>query len=124
MRGGIAPEILGHYEAGIEAGRLTAGSGRLELARTLELIERFAPPPPAVVYDVGGGPGTYAAWLVRSGYPVHLLRPVPWHVEQGRRASPDHPLAAAAVGDARQLPYADASADVVLLLGPLYHLPE
>jgi SAM-dependent methyltransferase len=27
------------------------------------------------------------------------------------------------VGDVRELPFADASADAVLLLGPLYHLP-
>lgn len=30
----------------------------------------------------------------------------------------------AVVGDARHLPYADAGADAVLLLGPLYHLTE
>ena len=33
-------------------------------------------------------------------------------------------LASAAVGDARALRLLDQSADVVLLLGPLYHLPE
>ncbi len=127
MSASIPREILGHYEAGVEARRLAAGPGRLELARTQEMIERYAPPPPAVVYDVGGGPGTYAAWLSRRGYAVHLLDPVPLHVEQAREVSsrqPNHPLTAASVGDARQLPYPDASAEVVLLLGPLYHLPE
>lgn len=127
MSPSIRPEILGHYEAGVEARRLAAGPGQLELARTQELIERYASPPPAVVYDVGGGPGTYALWLAGRGYRVHLLDPVPLHVEQAleaSRAQPAHPLAAATVGDARQLPYPDASADVVLLLGPLYHLPE
>jgi SAM-dependent methyltransferase len=37
---------------------------------------------------------------------------------------PDAPLADAEVGDARELPAADRSVDAVLLLGPLYHLPE
>jgi hypothetical protein len=58
---------------------------------------------------------------------VHLLDPVPKHVEQARTASarqPEYPLASAEVGDARRLPHADASADAVLLLGPLYHLVE
>src|SRR5437763_1509723 len=108
----IEPEIRAHYAAGFESARLLGGHGRLELARTQELIERFAPPPPAVVYDVGGGPGVYAAWLARRGYTVHLLDPVTLHVEQAlqtSRGQPDHPLAAAAVGDARNLPYPDGS---------------
>jgi SAM-dependent methyltransferase len=120
-------EIAGHYEAGVEQARLTRDSGRLEFARTCEVIERYFPPPPAVVYDVGGGPGAYACWLARRGYAVHLLDPLPLHVEQARdaaRRQPDQPLAGATVGDARHLPFADGSADAVLLLGPLYHLTD
>ena len=86
---------------------------------------RFLPPPPAVVLDVGGGPGAHACWLAQQGYVVHLIDLVPLHVEQARRASqaqPEHPLASATVGDARQLSGDDASADAVLMLGPLYHL--
>ena len=50
-------------------------------------------------------------------------------VEQARAASaaqPDYPLASAVVkpGDARSLPHVAGSADAVLLMGPLYHLPE
>jgi SAM-dependent methyltransferase len=122
-----APSDLAHYDAGIEQPRLTEGPGRLELARTREVIERYFPPAPAVVLDVGGGPGTYACWLARRGYQVHLFDVVPLHVEQARDASrrqPDHPLAGAAVGDARRIDWPDAGADAVLLLGPLYHLTE
>src|SRR4029079_14002228 len=39
-------------------------------------------------------------------------------------ARPGAVLASADVGDARALPLSDASADAVLLIGPLYHLPE
>src|SRR5690349_15322488 len=102
----LPPEIAGHYQAGVEQARLTRNSGRLEFARTCEVIERHVPSPPAVVYDVGGGPGAYACWLARRDYAVHLLDTVPLHVEQARDASqrqPDHPLAGAAVGDARHL---------------------
>ena len=119
-------EISSHYESGYEAQRLAQGTSRLELARTQELLERFLPPPPAVVLDVGGGPGVYAFWLAQKGYAVHLLDVMPVHIEQARAAS-EHsatPLASLRVGDARELPFADASADLVLMLGPLYHLTE
>ncbi len=119
--------LQSYYERGTEQGRLVGGGGRLELARTQELLTRHLPAPPAVVLDVGGGPGVYACWLAGLGYEVHLVDPVPLHVEQARGASaaqPEHPIASAEVGDARQLAWPDGSADAVLLLGPLYHLTE
>jgi ubiquinone/menaquinone biosynthesis C-methylase UbiE len=124
---GIPLEILQHYALGLEAARLFTGKNQLERARTQELLARHLPPPPAVVLDVGGGSGVYACWLAARGYTVHLLDAVPLHVEQARAASarqPDHPIATLGVGDARRLSQADASADAVLLLGPLYHLTE
>jgi SAM-dependent methyltransferase len=125
--GPLLPEAVQHYNEASEADRLESGANRIELARTQELITRYAPPPPAVVYDVGGGPGVYALWLARQGYAVHLVDAHPLHVEQARRASaaqPETPLASASQGDARRLEFANDSADVVLLLGPLYHLTE
>jgi ubiquinone/menaquinone biosynthesis C-methylase UbiE len=118
-------DIAAYYERGDEQGRLTDW-GRLEFLRTRELLARHLPAPPAVVLDVGGGAGAYALPLAREGYDVHLLDPVALHVEQARAASAGQtaPLASAAVGDARELPFEDASADVVLMLGPLYHLTE
>ena len=55
-------------------------------------------------------------WLAAGGYDVHLVDPVPRHVEQALAASaaqPDPPLASAAVGDARSLPHGQGSADAV-----------
>lgn len=115
----LRPEILAFYEAGREAARLSDGSlaGPLEFERTTELIGRFLAPAPLRVLDVGGGPGSYAAWLTARGDDVLLIDPVPLHVEQARERS-----LAAEIGDARHLRYADAAFDVVLLMGPLYHL--
>jgi SAM-dependent methyltransferase len=119
----IDPEIRAFYERGGEAGRLLGSfpSGPLELARTQEILLRYLAPPPLEILDVGGGPGVYAAWLADRGDRVHLIDPIPLHVEQARAASAN---VTAELGDARQLVQADASVDVVLLLGPLYHLVE
>jgi ubiquinone/menaquinone biosynthesis C-methylase UbiE len=119
--------IVDFYGQADEASRLITGWFQLERARTQELIQRYLPPAPGTIIDAGGGSGLYACWLASLGYQVHLLDPVPKHVEQACAASarqPDHPLASAEVGDARHLPQADHSADAVLLLGPLYHLVE
>ncbi len=123
----INREVLSYYERYDEQGRLGRGFGVLEFARMQDLIGRFLGTPPGVVLDVGGGPGRYACRLAAQGYQVHLVDPVPKLVEQARAASaaqPECPLASAAVGDARSLPHGPGSADAVLLMGPLYHLPE
>jgi SAM-dependent methyltransferase len=116
-----------HYALGAERDRLTADEDQLELLRTLEVLADVLPSPPADVLDVGGGPGVYASRLARLGYRVRLLDVMPLHVEQAKALAalqPDAPFAADA-GDARDLQDCeDESVDVVLLLGPLYHLTE
>ena len=94
--------------------------GRLEFLRTRELLRRLLPPPPGRLLDVGGGTGVHARWLAGDGWSVQLLDPVPHHVA----AAPRIPGVSVALGDARALPWADDRADVVLLLGPLYHLTD
>jgi SAM-dependent methyltransferase len=118
-------EMTAYYELGKEAGRL-GDWGRLEFIRTMELLERFMPAPPAVLLDVGGAAGAYALTLARRGYEVRLVDPIALHVEQAVAAAAADPGAAldARVGDARDLPCDDAVADVLLMLGPLYHLTE
>jgi ubiquinone/menaquinone biosynthesis C-methylase UbiE len=123
----LPPEFFEHYVSGYEAQRLQSGSSQIELARTQELVMRYVPPLPAVIFDVGGGPGVYACWLAKQGYEVHLVDATPLHVELARQASqaqPDAPLASIEAGDARLLKRPDESCDVVLMFGPLYHLTE
>jgi SAM-dependent methyltransferase len=112
--------IGAYYGLGAERERLSSGPGRIERARTEEVLRRWLPAAPARILDVGGGPGTYVGWLAGLGYDVHLVDPVPLHVEQARAAG----AASARMGDARQLDEADASHDAVLLLGPLYHITD
>jgi SAM-dependent methyltransferase len=109
-----------YYARDQERDRLGFGAGRVEFARTIEVVTRTLPRPPAVIADIGGGPGRYADWLVAAGYRVVHRDLVAHHVEHVRSR---HGAAVdAAVGDARTLDLDDGSVEVVLLLGPLYHL--
>ena len=122
----FSDKILAFYRQTQEANRLTTNAkGQLEFLRTQEIITRYLPEPPAVILDIGGGSGPYACWLAKAGYEVHLVDPVDLHIEQAKEASDrqaEHPIASVSLGDARQLRFSTESADVVLLLGPLYHL--
>ncbi|UYV12124.1 MAG: class I SAM-dependent methyltransferase [Phycisphaera sp.] len=118
-------DILAHYAEGIEADRLS-GRGGIEFERTKSIIERTLPMERCCVYDIGGGPGEYAFWLSSMGHEVHLMDVVPLHIEQAGARSNNKSVALASieVGDCRSLPRSSETVDVVLLLGPLYHLHE
>lgn len=110
-----------------ETDRLETGLGILERIRIRDILQRHLPAPPARICDIGGGTGAHAFWLADLGYDVHLLDAVPVHIEHARHVmeGSDTPLLASTeVGDARHLSYPDASADAILLFGPLYHLTE
>ena len=117
--------IADYYSQVPEENRLTQGAALLEAARTRQLIEQFAPPPPGVVLDIGGAAGAYAFWLAGHGYTVHLLDASPRLIDEAQRRAATAPsLASCRVGDARSLEFADHTANIVLLLGPLYHLTQ
>jgi len=112
-----------HYPDADERGRLDTPFGQVEFARTTEILAARLPAAPAVVADVGGGPGRYALWLAERAYTVHHRDLVPAHVEQlSADAAARDLVVDSTVCDARALDLGDGSADAVLLLGPLYHL--
>jgi SAM-dependent methyltransferase len=111
-----------YYLRGEERDRLSSGVGTLEFARTTEIVSRWLPPAPAVIADIGGGPGRYAMWLASLGYEVEHRDVIPLHVSQ--LAAEGVAGIRTAVGDARSLDLASGSVDAVLLFGPLYHLPR
>lgn len=113
-------DLQAYYARDEERERLSAGVGRVEFLRTTEVVSRSLPAAPAVVADIGGGPGRYTDWLVGAGYTVTHRDLVAGHVEQVRSRHAQR--VDTAVGDARALDLPDESVDAVLLLGPLYHL--
>lgn len=114
--------LQAYYALGQEQDRLDDPQGALELERTQEILLRRLPPPPAVVADVGGGPGRYAVWLTDLGYTVEHRDLMPLHVDQLTAAA--RSSIRTAVADARDLDLPDGCADAMLLLGPLYHLTD
>jgi len=124
----LAPprEVRDYYDRFAEESRLTSGPFKLEFERTKDILIRCLPPAPARVIDVGGAAGTYSAWLAELGYDVHLIDATPRLVAKARErnATLTRPIGSISVGDARSLAEPDESAAVVLIMGPLYHLPS
>ena len=73
-----------YYSKGKEKERLN--EHHLERDRTLMILKKLMPPAPAVVLDIGGAAGAYAFPLTCQGYEVHLIDPVPLHIEQVLKA--------------------------------------
>ncbi|MEP6661875.1 MAG: class I SAM-dependent methyltransferase [Acidimicrobiales bacterium] len=118
-------EIVEHYERNYdESQRITQGLGELEFVRTRDIILHHLPQHQLRVLDVGGGTGVHARWLAEAGHEVVVVDIVPRHVEAANELKALGLSVSAQLGDARQLAQADRSFDVVLLLGPLYHLTE
>src|ERR1700749_578996 len=109
-----------YYELGEEQARLADGAvGHLEFERTKEIVLRHLPPPPAVVADIGGGPGRYTLWLAERGYQIEHRDLVPRHVRELTQKARDLPAVRTAVADARDLDLSDGALDAVLLFGPM-----
>lgn len=100
---------------------------RMELAITQRAILEYSPAAPAAILDCGGGPGRYAIWLAQLGYDVTLLDLSAENlaVAQTQAGEAGVQLDDFIHGTATNLSqFGDEQFDVVLLLGPLYHLME
>lgn len=117
-------EILDFYNTGIETDRLHKGIGKIEFERTKEIISRYLPTQKQVIYDIGGGTGEYSRWLAQQGHEVHLLELAPQAVECAKELNKNlpNPIFNIEIADALLLNQPNESADIVLLMGPLYHL--
>lgn len=100
---------------------------RTEFAITRRALADHLPAAPARILDCGGGPGRYAIELARQGYQVTLfdLSSECLRLAQQKAHEGGVTLAAYEQGTATDLSrFSDEVFDVVLLLGPLYHLLE
>jgi len=118
----MSEQIKRFYEVYNEDGRLTRHD--LEFTRSKEIISRYLSVDKMNIADIGGASGVYSFWLASLGHDVHLLDLTPRHIEQVKMKaeSTGIHLAGYHCADARDLPYQDDSFDMVLEMGPLYHL--
>ena len=121
---GLAGPAAAYYDHAQEIHRLDSMHGQLEFLRTTEIISRYMPTAPARVLDIGGGAGNYSFWLAEQGHSVHLVDAMPIHIEQAGQSPRSGRVTSLSIGDARSLDFPDESMDVVLMLGPLYHLTD
>ena len=112
-------EVFEFYNNGAEIGRLERGLGIVEFFRSKEIIERYLNGR-MVIYDIGGGIGKYSEWLASLGHEVSLIELAPAAVDYAKK-NMTVPYEAV-TGDARNIEKPDNSADMILLMGPLYHL--
>ena len=108
-----------HYNKHPEDLRLLRRHGIVEFETTMYHLRRFLKPGYRLL-DIGAGTGRYTSALMAEGYEVKAVELVRRNIDVFLKREP---TADVVQGDARHMPFVPtASADVTLLLGPLYHL--
>jgi len=108
-----------HYNKHPEDLRLLRRHGIVEFETTIYHLHRFLKPG-NIILDIGAGTGRYTSALMAEGYTVKAVELVRRNIEVFLKREP---TADVVKGDARDMPFLPtATADVTLLLGPLYHL--
>ena len=96
--------------------------GQVEFFTTMEYIHRHAAPG-AKILEVGAGTGRYSIALAREGYEVTAVELVPENLTVLRRNGAGIENLRSFQGDALDLSrFTDGEFDLVLVLGPMYHL--
>ena len=117
-------KIKQFYFNEIEKDRLELDLFRLEGIRTKEIICRYLSKENMRIADIGGGAGYYAFWLQEKGHHVNLVDLSPKNIELAKKYSlkTGIQLNSLELGDATDSKFKENQFDLVLLLGPLYHL--
>src|SRR5437764_3461303 len=118
--------IKDYYNLEIESNRLQLEAFKLEGIRTKQIIERYLEKNCLEILDVGGGTWFYSFWLQQKGHRVTLVDLSPKNVKLAQIYSETTGITLEKIdtADAIHLPFSNELFDMVLLLGPLYHLTE
>lgn len=118
--------VVETYEHGREEDRLTTNNARkIEFLTTVRALEELLPEHQTIL-DCAAGTGVYAFHLADRGHTVTATDITPRHIEVMRAALRSKPYQMeTAVLDATDLSvFGDGQFDVVLNMGPFYHLTD
>ena len=78
------------------------------------------------IFDIGGGPGRYSIYLAEKGHRVSLLDLSKRNIQVAKEKSGEQGIILEAYihGNALELEEHEQKYDIILLMGPLYHLIE
>ena len=118
-------EIIREYYNENFEGEWNRIAGRPEFILTCRYIDRYIKPGDSVL-DIGGGPGRYSLYLAKKGCDVTLLDLSDENVKFAATKAEELKLPLKAIqGNALEADeLVTEKFDHVLLMGPLYHLPE
>jgi S-adenosylmethionine-dependent methyltransferase len=97
---------------------------KVEFEITKKYMDKYIPNNSRIL-DIGGGPGRYSIYLASKGHQVTLLDLVKKHIEVAKEKADEFQVQLQRYihGSALDLPkYSLGKFDVILLMGPLYHL--
>lgn len=117
-------EIEDFYENYDEWNRLERH--KIEFEITKKFFDKYIPANSRIL-DIGGGPGRYSIYLASRGHKVTLLDLTKKHIEIAKDKAEQYgvQLEQYIHGNALELPkYNLGQFDVILLMGPLYHLTK
>ncbi|MBU0955469.1 MAG: class I SAM-dependent methyltransferase [Spirochaetes bacterium] len=112
------------YDIFNEEKRLASKSAQVEFLTTIRIISRYLKPGSKIL-DLGAGTGAYSLYLAKAGHSLSAVDLVEKHVLSIRQKIAEQPDLdiLALQGTALDLSaFAAGSFDLVLCLGPLYHL--
>ncbi len=115
--------VLKIYDNGREDNRLIKSRhGQLEYFTTKTYIDKYAKQSDSIL-EIGAGTGKYSIELAKEGYNVTAVELVPINVKILKENAKGIKNLKAFEGDALDLSMIkDSSFDIVLVLGPMYHL--
>ena len=118
----LVQEVYRRYD---ENSRLNKSkAAKVEFLTTVRYIDKYLTPG-AKILDIGAGAGEYSLYFARNGYHVSALELTDANIAAFRAKISNEDSIDVVQGNALDLSqYENGTFDIVLLLGPLYHLHE
>ena len=114
--------VINFYNSYDEEGRLLRKSRMPEYLNTMRYIEKYLTPD-AKIIEIGAGTGRYSIALAEMGYDVTAVELVPHNIEIMKKKVKSYHNIKIYEGNACDLSmFENDTYDIVLLLGPMYHL--